>query len=310
VAEELSPETRVDLQRIVAIEREHETHTDSEEVLFLHEKRKKLGVLFWISATWVLGNIFMALFVPFFGLQSPNAEPFYNENAGSSWNHWLGTDEIGRDIFSRIIWGSRVSLEVGFISVTIAFTIGGTLAMITAYKRGMFDTIAQGFIYILLSFPPLIVLIAILDFWTPAEEWKIIVIITVVAIPLVYRVLRAATLSVATREYVLAATVQGAKPWRILVKEILPNVFPTALTFYLIGVTTTIILEGALAFLGLSVQAPTPSWGNMINEGRSSYPQDVWLVFGPSIAIVLLLLSLNFMGDRLRTYFDVTEAKL
>ncbi|MEO9180708.1 MAG: ABC transporter permease subunit, partial [Acidimicrobiales bacterium] len=136
------------------------------------------------------------------------------------------------------------------------------------------------------------------------------VVIGLASIPLVYRVIRTATLNVATKDYIIAAKVQGATDRRILMKELLPNIAPIGISFLLIGIATVVTLEGALAFLGLSVNPPTPSWGNMINEARTVLSQNPWLVIFPSAALCLFLLCLNFIGDRLRSHFDVTEVKL
>jgi peptide/nickel transport system permease protein len=182
--------------------------------------------------------------------------------------------------------------------------------MLAAYRRGRFDAILTTIMYLLLAFPAIIATIAVLSFWTPRSLFKIIVVIGIASVPLVYRVIRTATLSVATKDYVIAAKVQGATDRRILLKELLPNIAPIALSFFLIGVATIIILEGALAFLGLSVNPPTPSWGNMINEARTVLSQNVWLAFFPSLALCLFLIALNFIGDRIRSHFDVTEVKL
>ncbi len=154
-----------------------------------------------------------------------------------------------------------------------------------------------------------LLLIAIVAFWGH-EIWKITIIIGVASIPLVFRVVRAATLSYATRDFVTAAKSQGATDWRIITKELFPNVLPAIISFYLIGVASVIILEGALAFLGLSVQPPTASWGNMISESRTYLSQNPWLVLFPSLAMVFFLVALNLIGDILRSTLDVQESQL
>jgi len=274
------------------------------------EKKKPLGPLFWICVGWIALNIFGAIFANVLPLQNPLFQDYGAINAGPSLHHLFGTDDIGRDIFSRIVFGSRVSITVGFGSMVIGFGIGAPLGMLAAFRRGRFDTIVTTFMYILLAFPAIIATIAVLSFWTPRSVFKIILVIGLASVPLVYRVIRTATLSVATKDYVVAAKVQGATDRRILMKELLPNIAPIGISFLLIGVATVIALEGTLAFLGLSVVVPTPSWGNMINESRTVLQQNPWLAIFPSLALCFFLLSLNFIGDRLRSHFDVTEVKL
>jgi len=274
------------------------------------ERKKKLGILFWICVVWLLINLIAAVFANFLPIQNPLIQDYTAINSSPSWHHLFGTDDLGRDIFSRVVYGSRVSIEAGLGAMVIGFGLGAPLGMLAAYRRGKFDSILTMFMYIFLAFPAIIATIAILSFWTPRSLLKIIIVIGVASIPLVYRVIRTATLNVATKDYVIAAKVQGATDRRIMVKELLPNVAPIGVSFLLIGIATVVVLEGSLAFLGLSVNPPTPSWGNMINEARTILQVNPWLAIFPSLAMCLFLLCLNFIGDRLRSHFDVTESKL
>jgi peptide/nickel transport system permease protein len=274
------------------------------------ERKKKLGVLFWICVGWLAVNFIGAIFANVLPLQNPLYQNYAVVNAAPSLHHLFGTDDLGRDIFARIVFGSRVSIEVSLGAMLIGFGIGAPLGMLAAYRRGKFDSILTAVMYVFLAFPAIIATIAVLSFWTPRSLLKIIIVVGIASIPLVYRVIRSATMNYSTRDFVVAAKVQGATDRRILMKELLPNVAPIGVSFLLIGIATVVTLEGALAFLGLSVNPPTPSWGNMINESLSILQQNPWLAIFPSLAMCLFLLCLNFIGDRLRSHFEVSEGKL
>jgi len=280
------------------------------ELLDRPEKRGRLGILFWVCVAWLGINIFGAIFANVLPLPNPLANNYSAINFGPSLHHLLGTDELGRDIFSRIVYGSRISVSVGFGAMLIGFGVGAPLGMLAAYRRGLFDQIVTTLMYVFLAFPAIIAVIAVLSFWTPRSLLKIILVIGTASIPLVYRVIRAATLSMGSRDFVIAAKVQGATDRRIIFRELLPNIAPVGISFLLIGIATVVTLEGALAFLGLSINPPQPSWGNMINESRTLLSQNIWIAIFPALALCLFLLSLNYIGDRLRSYFDVSEVKL
>lgn len=283
---------------------EHILHTEAPE------KKEPLGIIFWICVGWIALNIIGAIFANVLPVQNPLYQDYSAINAAPSLHHIFGTDDIGRDIFARVVYGSRISITVGAGAMAIGFGIGAPLGMLAAYRRGRFDLILSTIMYIFLAFPAIIATIAVLSFWTPRSLLKIIIVIGIASVPLVYRVIRTATLSVATKDYIIAAKVQGATDRRILVKELMPNIAPIGISFLLIGIATVVVLEGTLAFLGLSVNPPTPSWGNMINEARPVLAQNPYLLIFPALAMCLFLLSLNFIGDRLRSHFDVTEVKL
>jgi peptide/nickel transport system permease protein len=271
--------------------------------------RKKLGWFFWVCAGWIALNIVLAIFANVLPLQNPNYQNYSSLNTGPSAAHWLGTDDLGRDILSRLIYGARVSLIVGFGAILIGLAIGGTLGMLSGYRRGRVDALINAGSYVLLAFPALVAVIAIVTFWGH-QLWKITVIIGIFSAPLVFRIVRASTLSYATRDFVTAAVAMGANDRRVVTREILPNILPTVVSFSLIGVAVVIVLEGSLAFLGLSVPGPTASWGNMLNEGRTYLQQNAWLTLFPAMAMFSFLLALNLIGDRLRQHFDVSEVRL
>ena len=277
--------------------------------------KKRLGVLFWICVGFIVLLIASAIFASLLPLPNPSLGNYNSvQNGGPAWGHLLGTDDLYRDILSRLIYGARVSLVVGFGGALLGLIIGGIPAMISAYRRGRVDTALNTGYYILLAFPAIVAVIAIVSFWGHSL-WKITIVIGVFGAPLIFRVVRASTLSYATRDFVLAAKALGATDSRVLVRELLPNIMPTIVSFSLIAVASIIVLEGSLAFLGLSVQPPTPSWGNMLNEGSSLLTgakgqTNPWLVIFPASAMSLLLFCLNVVADKLRWYFDVTEIKL
>jgi peptide/nickel transport system permease protein len=276
---------------------------------------KKLGLFFWICAGWIGLIVVIALIANLLPLPKPNFQNFSAPQNGSpGLGHLLGTDDLNRDIFSRLLYGSRVSLVVGFGGTAIGLVLGGIPAMFSAYRRGRVDTFLNTVSYAVLAFPALVAVIAIGSFWGH-DLWKITLVIGVFSAPVIFRVVRASTLSYASRDFVMAAKALGASDSRILAREIFPNILPTIVSFGLIAVATVIVLEGTLAFLGLSVPPPTPSWGNMLNEGAgllSGGPgqSNPWLVIFPAAAMFSLLFTLNVVADQLRSYFDVTEVKL
>ncbi len=276
---------------------------------------KKLGLFFWICVGWIGLIVLLAIIANLLPLPNPTFQN-YNapQNAAPAWGHLLGTDDLNRDIFSRLIFGSRVSLIIGFAGAAIGLILGGIPAMFSAYRRGRIDTFLNTTSYVLLAFPAIVAVITIVTFWGHSI-WKITLIIGLFGAPLIFRVVRASTLSYATRDFVTAAKALGASDRRVMFREIFPNLVPTIVSFGLIAVATLIVLEGSLAFLGLSVQPPTPSWGNMLYEGSQLLQggkgqTNPWLVYFPAAAMFSLLFTLNVVADKLRSYFDVTEIKL
>jgi len=275
------------------------------------DHRRKLGVLFWICLAWVVAMGLLAVLASVLPLKSPNFQDYSVVNIGPSLHHLLGTDDLGRDLLSRIAFGSRVSLVIGFASIALGMAVGGTLGMIAGYRGGVIDGVINASSFVVLAFPPFLAILVIEAFWG-RSLWKLVLIFAVVAAPQLFRVVRASTLAATGREYVVAARALGATNRRIILREVLPNVVPAAVSFALIGVALAIIIEGSLAFLGLSVSLPTASLGNIISAGveNGNLQANPYPALFPSLYIVLLLSALNFMGDRLRARFDVKEVSL
>ena len=280
---------------------------DSADILV----RKPLGLLFWLAAGWVGLVVILAILANVLPLPNPDFQNYSAINVGPSLHHLLGTDDLGRDLLSRLIYGARVSLIVGFVGVAIGLAVGGTLGLISGYKGGRLDLSLNAASFVLLAFPAIVAVIAIGAFWG-SSLWKITLILGVAVIPLLYRVVRASSLSFANRDFVIAARTLGAKSSRIVFREILPNGVPVAVTFGLISVAGVIVIEGSLAFLGLSVPLPTPSWGNMIAEGSAdgNLQTNPYIMLWPVVSMFLLLLSINLIGDRFRQRYDIREGLL
>ncbi len=270
---------------------------------------KKLGAGFWVSISWVALVILLALAAGVLPLQDPLAIGDNAPRLGPTTGHLLGTDELGRDLLSRVVFGSRTSLIVGFSSIAFSIVVGGALGLLAGYYGGKLDAALNGLSTILLAFPALIFLLSVVTF-LGQNLWDVTLALGLLSVAPIARIIRANTLVYANREFVLAARALGARSRRILVREILPNVLPSALAFSLVAVAVIIVVEGALSFLGLSVRPPTPTWGGMIAEGRQVLAQDPLVSLWPALAMFVTVLALNFAGDRLQVYFEVREAAL
>ena len=272
--------------------------------------QRGLGPIFWICLAWVVLIIVLAITASWIHLPDPKATGVAKPRLGLfSPHHLLGTDELGRDQLSRVIYGGRVSMTVGFASIFFGTVIGGALGLIAGFYRGRLESLIMGCMDVLLAFPALVLALAIVTFLGQNLR-NVVIAISILAIAPIARLIRSATLAVAQREFVLAARTLGAKNLRIITREILPVVILPVMSFALIGVAVAIVAEGALAFLGLSVPAPTPTWGGMITDGRIYLQQDPWIAFIPSIVLFITVLALNFAGDTLRSRFDVREGAL
>jgi len=274
-------------------------------------KKRPFGFLFWFAIGFVGLVLFSAILANVLPLQNPNFGNYSALNQPPSGSHLLGTDDLGRDLLARLVFGARVSLIVGFLGVIIGLVFGGTAGLISGYRGGRIDIALNAGSFIILAFPAIVAVIAIVTFWG-ASLFHITIILGVATIPLMYRVIRASSLSFAQRDFVIAAKTMGATDTRIVLREILPNVIPVTVTFSLITVAGLIVIEGTLAFLGLSVALPTPSWGNLINEGTANgaLSSNPYIMLWPAMAMFLLLWSINLIGDRLRQRFDIREGLL
>ena len=276
-------------------------------------KARRLGLGFWLPMGWIIVIVGLALLAPVLPLKDPTdhfIRPGERPPYPPSADHWFGTDQDARDMFSRIISGARVSLAVGFMSVTMSFIVGGTLGMVAGLVRGWFDRLVSFLFLALLSFPGLVLVILIIAL-IDRSVLTISVTLAVAGIAPVGRLARATTLSFAEREFVIAARTLGARNTRILFRELLPNVVIPMGALALLGVAAAIVAEGGLAFLGLSLEKGE-TWGKLIRNGAGSrvLRDSPWVAFGPITVMFFTLASINYIGDYLRDFFNVRETGL
>lgn len=272
-------------------------------------KGRKLGMLFWAAIGWLLFVFAVAIFADILPLPSPTDMDMLERRAPFSAEHWLGTDGLGRDELSRLIHGARISLVVGICAPVIGLIGGGALGMLAGYFRGRFESLVVGSMDVLLAFPPLILALAVTAY-LGQSIFNLTLILGLLSVPAFMRVARAATLTLARREFVIAAQALGATHARILLRELLPNVMLPLLAFFLLGVAVIIVVEGSLSFLGLGVPPPISSWGSMIGEGRESLEVAPRLAFLPAAAMFLTVLAFNLVGDTLRALTDPRQGAL
>jgi peptide/nickel transport system permease protein len=276
-------------------------------------KRRSLGALFWYKFKknhLALGGgivvctlCISALFAPIIAPYDPG---FINADAvltPPSWAHPLGTDQLGRDVLSRIIWGGRISLLVGFVAVGITICIGMILGALAGYYGRMVDSVLMRFVDIMLCFPTFFLILAVIALLEPSI-WNIMVVIGLTSWMGVARLVRAEFLSLKQREFVVAARAAGAGDLRIIFRHILPNALAPVFVSAILGIGAAILTESALSFLGIGVQPPTPSWGNILTAGKDNIEIAYWLSFFPGLAILLTVLGYNLLGEGLRDALD------
>jgi peptide/nickel transport system permease protein len=294
-------------------------------------RKKRLGIGAWLAIVWLAGLILSAIAAPIIpGLADPNETfteiqraqaPFATiktPDGGTSTpfaqGHLLGGDRNGHDLLSRAIYGARNSLIVGFGAIAMGIAIGGVLGLVAGYYRGKTDTVIVGFLDIMLAIPALVLALSLTAVLRGrvSDLWILVIALGIISVPILGRITRANTLVWSQREFVTAARAQGARNFRIMTREVLPNVLPAMFSIALLGVAVVIVAEAALRLLGIGLSITDPSWGSIINDGRDFLVQGITphVVFVGSAFIFLTVLALNYLGDVVRARFDVREAAI
>ena len=263
--------------------------------------RKPLGVL---SAFMLCSVILAALFAPLVARYDTNAQDYQRRLEGPSTSHFMGTDEFGRDLWARVVHGSRISLLVGFASVLIGATIGLALGVFSGYTGGIVDDVIQRVVEVMLSLPGIFLALALVATLGSGVDKLIIALIFIYA-PRTLRVIRGAVLSTKQNSYIDAAKAVGARPLRIMSRHILPNVMAPYLILASGLLANAILIEATLSYLGLGVPPPHPSWGRMLANSVAQYAAAApWMVIFPGLAITWLVLGFNLLGDTIRDAWD------
>jgi peptide/nickel transport system permease protein len=262
-------------------------------------KRKGAVIGLGVIGIFILLALFAPLIVPY----DPIATNWALVRKPPTVLHWFGTDDLGRDVLARVIYGSRASLAAGAISVSIALVIGVPLGLLSGYRGGFVDALISRLTDAMLACPFLILAIALAAFLGPSLS-NAMIAIGVSATPIFIRLTRGQTISVKVEDYVEAARAIGNPPWRIALFHILPNILPALLVQATLSIAAAIIAEAALSFLGLGQQPPSPSWGSMLNSAQRFLTNAPWMALWPGLAIFLVVLSFNLIGDGLRDALD------
>ncbi|HXD39824.1 MAG TPA: ABC transporter permease [Ramlibacter sp.] len=262
---------------------------------------RRRGAMFGLVI--VIFFVVLAVFAPYIAPYDPVATSWSAVRAAPSADYWFGTDEIGRDVLSRVVWGARASLLAGLVSVCISMALGVPVGLLAAYVGGWTDGLISRFTDSMLAVPFLILAIALAAFLGPSLT-NAMIAIGVSATPIFIRLTRAQVLAVKVEDFVEAARAVGNPHWRIALRHILPNVLPPLIVQSTLAIAAAVIAEASLSFLGLGQQPPAPSWGSMLNTAKNFVDQAPWMAIWPGLSIFLLVLSFNLLGDGLRDALD------
>ncbi len=291
--------------------------------------RRKLPLGLWFGIGWLAVATFHAYFasrLPWVRGENQRVEGAGRYRMAPSADFWFGSDKLGKDVFARCVYGAKLSITLATVSIVVGLLIGGSMGMIAGYFKGSVDRVLSIVIDALLAFPALIVAalligrfdvlqasdiqVAGFGFEWLTRRWSIAIVFSLLSIAPVARIVRAQTLSLSEREFVLASRSLGARTPRILFREVLPNLVPAMVSVLFTGIGILLAAEGALAFLGYSIKAPDASWGLMINEARVDIDKYWWATIMPAVMLFMTVLAFNLIGNWVAKHFDIREAAI
>ena len=273
-------------------------------------RRSRRPLALYLSFGWLFLVVASAVLAPWLGFLDDPHQPLSGQpEEGPSWSHWFGTDQLGRDMFARSVWGGRLSLSIAGPAVGMGVVIGGVLGVVAGYFGKWVDLAVSSVVNVALALPALVFALFIVTM-LGQSFWNVTIAVTILTIPAIARIARAQALRFAAREFVIVANVMGARWPRLLFREVLPNVVPSLASIAFLAMGIVIIAEGSLSFIGVSVGSPSITWGNILAAGRGRLEESPHIALTTGGVMFATLMALNFVGDDLLRRLDVREARI
>ncbi|MYL08732.1 MAG: ABC transporter permease [Acidimicrobiia bacterium] len=273
-------------------------------------RRRRHNVALWVSVGWLVLVVASAVLAPWLGfLDDPHKPLSGPPEEGPSWSNWFGTDQLGRDMFARSVWGGRLSLSIAGPAVGIGIVVGGVLGVVAGYFGRWIDLGISSVVNVALALPALVFALFIVTM-LGQSYFNVIIAVTILTIPAIARIARAQALRFAAREFVTVADMMGARWPRLLFREVLPNVVPALASIAFLAMGIVIIAEGSLSFIGVSVGSPSITWGNILSAGKGRLEDAPHIALITGGVMFVTLMALNFVGDEMLRRLDVREARI
>lgn len=283
-----------------------EERLESEEDVSMKAKLREMfrtNKIAAISAAVIIIFILLTVFANFVAPYDPTKIDLINRLKGPSLQHWFGTDDCGRDVLTRILFGGRMSLQIGLIPTFISMVIGAVLGLVSGYFGKKTDFIIMRFADIVLAFPSLLLAMVVM-YTLGSSIFNLFISLSIISWASTARVVRSQTLSIKESEFIEAAKSMGVNKWVVIFRHILPNCLPSLIVLFTLNIPGSILTEASLSFLGVGAQPPDTSWGLMISQGQAYAFQSPWMIIAPGVAILIVVLAFNFLGDGLRDAID------